>query len=113
MHLIGKETQVNKRQRPDGSFEGDSKKQGPSRWATATPIDVGEQFSWADVDAELMRNAITVATDAGDALSFAVNRGHTSGSVVVLSGSERPRFFAQSTVAAEQILQEIIRIEML
>lgn len=97
------------RQRPDGSFAKDAAKKEPSRYASITPETAPGSFTWADVDSELLRNAVCVVTDCGDALSFAVNRNRTGGSVTVLSGGERPRFYAQDTDSAEAVLRAIIK----
>ena len=100
---------MNNRQANDGSFPKDASKKEPSRYATINTAPGEGLFSWADVDSELLRNTVTCVTDGGDAISFAVNRNRTSGSITVLSGSERPRFYVQDVDAAERTLREIIK----
>jgi len=99
---------MNKRQKPDGSF-ADTKSEAQSRYGgVAGKIDNGGEFSWADVDAALLRYAVASVSDHGDAISFAVNRNRSAGSITILAGSERFKYYADNVVEAQAILTQLV-----
>lgn len=102
---------MNKRQKPDGSFS-DAKAVAAGRYAhIGGPVDNGGEFSWADVDSALLSHAVTVVTNNGDAISFAVNRNRTAGSVTILAGPERFKEYCATKVEAQALLTRIITSE--
>ena len=101
---------MNKRQAPDGSFPGDGKKSGSPYSQLTTFLDKDTEFSWGDVDGELIRLTLEVVTRRGDAISFAVNRNRTAGSVTILSGADRPRWYAETVTEANALLTQIIQL---
>lgn len=100
---------ASKRQAPDGSFP-DSASSVAGRYAhIGRPVDNGGQFSWADVDATLLAYAIRVVTDNGDAISFAVNRNRTGGSITILAGVDRVKAYCTDKISAQALLTQIIQ----
>lgn len=65
-------------------------------------------WDWAQVEHGLVVELIAIATAAGDAVSFATNRANTAGSITILHGGERPRYYANSYNDAEQIISGIV-----
>lgn len=97
------------RQQKDGSFPSEKPRSASPYSQLQQLPGVGAEFAWQDVDPELIRYAITVVTDRGDAISFAVNRNRTAGSITILAGAERPRFYVNTVVEANALLTQIIQ----
>lgn len=94
------------RQAKDGSFPGAEK----SIWS-ATDGDMREQvpgsFSWMRADAGHIKHLIALAATAGDAISFAHNRANSGGSITILSGPHRPRWYADDVAGANKLLSDL------
>lgn len=91
---------------------GDNRQSSGRYSQLQTFADGGARFTWGDVDGELIGHAIMAVTRNGDAISFAVNRNSTAGSVTILSGADRPRYYADSVTEAHALLTQIIQAAM-
>jgi len=97
------------RQQKDGSFASDKPKSGSPYSELSAFLIPDTEFSWGSVDGELIRYAIEAVTRRGDAISFAVNRTRTAGSVTILAGAERPRWYVQNVTEASALLTQLIQ----
>jgi len=102
---------MNKRQKPDGSFDGPAADAKARYGGIGKVIDNGGEFSWADVDSALLSYAISVVTNHGDAISFAVNRSRSAGSITILAGPDRFKYYPETKIEAQALLTQIIQGE--
>lgn len=83
-------------------------KASKSPYPPTTVPAVEGTFDWKDVDGKLLAGAVGGITTRGDAVSYALNRSRTQGSITILSGSERPRYTFSTVEQAEEWLRAIV-----
>lgn len=68
---------------------------------------IGE-FSWSDTNLSLFRKCVRVVNDAGNTISFAVNRAKSGGSVTILAGVISPKLQVDGLDEANAALRKIL-----
>lgn len=78
-------------------------------WAAAAPTAEDHPFGWGDVNPSLIGWAIQAVTSDGAAISFAVNRAGTGGSITLLIGAPMPiKYYVKTITEAEAVLNTLI-----
>jgi hypothetical protein len=94
------------RQDKDGAVPGDRKHVWTEKDGDAQGNEDGT-FCWDLCDAQAMRHLVSVAGDNGDAVSFATNRQKTGGSITILCGPYKPRWYCGDSVTANELLTRL------
>lgn len=91
------------------SRDNDRAQRPPRKAATDTPTSrygggaeqpLTAPFMWTAVDGDVLTAALDFVCDAGDACSFAVTRNGRTGTLTILSGSQRLKWYFTSTQQA-------------
>lgn len=72
-----------------------------------TQGDGNGSFDWDACDAHAMRHLISVANKRDDAVSFATNRNNTGGSITILCGPARPRWYCNDSLSANALVKRL------
>jgi hypothetical protein len=80
----------------------------PSRWADVTEPHPTTRVKWEQVTGSLIWELIAVATAEGDAVMLGASRDGGTLVLTVMSGNERPKFYATTAQAMDAHLTNII-----
>jgi len=95
------------RQTKDGSFPGD-KSARSARWADFGSVGGGNStFTWSDYDPADLARLVGLVTSGGDAISFAVNRPRTGGSITILAGGPPVKLYVSDEASWFTAFEEI------
>jgi hypothetical protein len=100
---------MSRKQGPDGGMYNTATGKGESfDYGQGEVVSTGDRFDWGNVDSLLLQRAVDAVTSRGHSISFAVNYTHTSGSITILAGDQRPKWTGLSEQQAEERLKLLV-----
>jgi len=97
------------RQLKDGSTPGEKRDNGSLLSLFPNPLQENTgAWSWGQLRPGLLAEAFDAVNGGGDAMSLAMNRARTAGSVTLLTGGDRPRRWLNTYDEAEDFLDALI-----
>lgn len=69
----------------------------------------GSKADWADMDAEIMRDAVAAITSVGDAILFGYTEDLGACTIVVFSGGKSKKFYERDMEIVAQLLNRLGR----
>lgn len=74
-------------------------------WLQARPPGSQTGVCWADADPALLLAAVIAVTARGAGFSLSESRDHCAVSITVLSGQDRPKFYAANLTELNELLR--------
>lgn len=80
----------------------------PNRYAKLAAKRTTSTITWAQVDGPTIKRAIDAITSCGDAITFGRTSDGGALSITILSGADRPKFYASEVDEAVDMLAAAI-----